>query len=141
MTADLAARNNAEWCHAFCRTHGITGDFRADAWSSSVRTPPYYPDAVTLVPDVEPAGLLRRIDAGEGCSIKDSFARLDLAGAGFTPLFHAEWVMLRRPPLETRGWSAVASADELRAWEQAWEEGLSMSMEAAADYAMEEGHD
>jgi hypothetical protein len=25
----VAALNNAEWCDAFCRTHGIVGHFRA----------------------------------------------------------------------------------------------------------------
>jgi len=38
----------AEWCDALCRTHGIAGQFGMDFWSSSRRTPPYYPDAVTL---------------------------------------------------------------------------------------------
>jgi hypothetical protein len=44
--------NNAEWCDAFCRTHGIVGHFRAGYWFSPVRTPRYYPDAVTLLPEI-----------------------------------------------------------------------------------------
>src|SRR6266508_4225521 len=64
----LAAQNNAEWCDAFCRTHGVVGRFRANCWSSPVRTPPYYPDAVTLVPEISVEQVLSCIDTSEGWS-------------------------------------------------------------------------
>ena len=120
-----AARNNAEWCHAFSRTHGIDGRFHAAFWSSPVRTPPYYPDAVTLRPKITVQDVLSRIDWGEGCSVKDSFACLDLGAAGFRPLFRAEWVV--RQPAEgrlaaRRGWSAVTTEAQLREWEASWGE-------------------
>ncbi len=79
----VAAQNNAEWCDAFCRTHGVVGRFRAGSWFSPVRTPPYYPDAVTLLPELSVEQLLSGIDTGEGCSVKDSFAwTLRLLGFG-----------------------------------------------------------
>ncbi|HEV8250812.1 MAG TPA: hypothetical protein VGQ15_12640 [Gaiellaceae bacterium] len=78
----LAARNNAEWCDVFCRTHGVAGRLDDDAWSSARRTPPFYPDAVTLVPGAEARGILSRVEPGPGCSIKDSFGDLDLSGEG-----------------------------------------------------------
>lgn len=120
-----AARNNAEWCHAFSRTHGIDGRFHAAFWSSPVRTPPYYPDAVTLRPKITVQDVLSRIDWGEGCSVKDSFACLDLGAPGFRPLFRAEWVV--RQPAEgrlaaRRGWSAVTTEAQLREWEASWGE-------------------
>src|SRR5688572_1803404 len=120
-----AARNNAEWCAVFCRTYGIAGRFRADAWSSPVRTPPLYPDAVTLLPEVAVEQLLSRIDTTEGGSVKDSFADLDLTSAGFRPLFHAEW--LHRAPSDTdnvsgRGWSMLTTEQQLAEWESAWAE-------------------
>jgi hypothetical protein len=34
-----AARNNAEWCDALCRTYGVTGVFHPDDWTSPERTP------------------------------------------------------------------------------------------------------
>src|SRR5919199_2699420 len=80
----VAARNNAEWCDAFCRTHGIAGRFDDDAWWSAVRTPPFYPDAVTLMPGADAGRILARVDGGPGCSIKDSFSDLDLSGEGST---------------------------------------------------------
>ena len=120
-----AARNNAEWCHAFSRTHDIDGRFHAAFWSSPVRTPPYYPDAVTLRQKISVAHVLSVIDAGEGCSVKDSFACLDLDAAGFRPLFRAEWVV--RQPAKGRlaapgGWSAVTTEAQLRGWEASWGE-------------------
>jgi hypothetical protein len=47
----MAAANNAEWCDLVCGTHGAQTRFDEDAWTSRTRTPPGYPDAVTLVPD------------------------------------------------------------------------------------------
>jgi hypothetical protein len=119
-----AALNNAEWCDAFCRTHGIAGRFDAAAWSSAERTPPFYPDAVTLVSGCSAESLVSRVDASRGCSIKDSFADLDLSPSGFEVLFTAEWLCQdetrgRRP---SKGWLAVAGAEELERWEAAWGE-------------------
>jgi hypothetical protein len=121
----VAAQNNAEWCDTFCRTHGIVGHFRADCWFSPVRTPPYYPDAVTLLPEITVEQVLSGLDTSEGCSVKDSFAGLDLAAAGFRPLFRAEW--LAREPAEARvrsarGWSVLTTKEQLGEWEAAWAE-------------------
>jgi len=90
-----------------------------------VRTPPHYPDAVTLLPEVSVEQVLSRIDTGEGCSVKDSFASLDLGAAGFEALFRAQWVV-KRPAqgqlAARRGWSAVTTVPQLRAWEECWGE-------------------
>ena len=88
----VAARNNAELCDLVCGAHGVTGVFSADAWTSTFRTPPFYPDAVTLDPAVDALGLLERIDGSQGASVKDSFATLDLGAHGFRVLFGAEWI-------------------------------------------------
>ena len=94
-------------------------------WVSRVRTPPYYPDAVTLVPDADIEQVMSCIDLSDGCSVKDSFARLDLAAAGFRPLFRAEWLV--RKPAEARvasgaQWSELTSSEALEEWEAAWAE-------------------
>ena len=91
-----AARNNAEWCAAVCRSHGVPERLEDDAWLAGSRTPPFYPDAVTLVPGVDGADLVGRLDTDvAGASVKDSFADLELPD-GFRLLFDAQWV--RRPP-------------------------------------------
>lgn len=117
-----AARNNAEWCDAFCRTYGAAGRFDTESWSCERRTPPLYPDAVTLRPGVSVERLLSRVDAGPGCSIKDSFADLALAPAGLDILFRAEW-LCQSPSVDTDtapGWSRVTMPADLERWESAW---------------------
>jgi hypothetical protein len=119
-----AALNNAEWCDAFCRAHGIAGRFEADAWSSAQRTPPLYSDAVALVAGCSAARLVSRVDTSPGCSIKDSFADLDLSASGFEVLFTAEWLCLDQDPRRnvSEGWLPVAGGEELERWEAAWGE-------------------
>ncbi|MGR4880976.1 hypothetical protein ACIPUC_16445 [Streptomyces sp. LARHCF249] len=122
-----AARDNAEWCDAVARGHGPAGAFAPDAWTSARRTPPLYPDAVTLAPGASAAALVAGIDTdGPGCSVKDSFADLDLAGDGFEVLFEARWI--HRPtaaPAAGSGsrleWSAVTDPAGLEEWEAAWD--------------------
>lgn len=116
-----AAYNNAAWCAAVCRDGGFT----AQAWSSPRPTPLYYPDAVTLTRDTDTAALLAGIDTDTPhASVKDSFAALDLAPAGFEVLFGAEWI--HRPAgapgaAPALAWSRIAGPEELVAWETAWD--------------------
>ena len=120
----MAAVNNAEWCDLVCETHGAQTRFDADAWTSRTRTPPGYPDAVTLVPHPSVPELLARIDTSVGCSIKDSFASLDLTGYGFRVLFDAQWIVHRGtavpPTPDDASWEVVHDRVGLAAWEQAW---------------------
>ena len=120
---EAAARNNAEWCDINCRLHGIGGAFDNDAWTSVERTPSHYPDAVTLRRSVEPALILDRVDASPGCSVKDTFADLDLSSCGFETLFEAPWLRLvsathSRPPAAPK-WTPVRDKATLAAWEAA----------------------
>ena len=69
--------------------------------------------------------MLTSIDTGDGCSVEDSFAVLDLAAVGFRPLFRAVWLV--REPAQTQSvsghrWSAVTSEEQLGEWEAAWGE-------------------
>lgn len=122
-----AARNNAEWCAAMSRSHGLAGEFGAQAWTAPSRTPLYYPDAVTLVPGADRTALVARIDTVvPGASVKDSFADLDLTEAGFQVLFEAQWI--HRPagvpaPASDLGWAVADDPDTLRAWALAWDDG------------------
>lgn len=119
-----AARNNAEWCAAMSRSHGVAGEFGGEAWTAPARTPLYYPDTVTLVPSADPAAVTARIDtAAPGVSVKDSFADLDLTDAGFQVLFEARWI--HRPAgapalAPTLAWDVVDDAEALRSWAEAW---------------------
>jgi hypothetical protein len=121
-----AALNNAEWCDAMCRAHGLPGVFTSRVWTNPVRTPPFYPDAVTLSPDATPDDVLSAIDAGPGASVKDSFAVLDLREAGFEVLMDATWIHRPAGPAAAGGgvtWQVVQDMDTLRAWELACFDG------------------
>ena len=119
-----AAANNADWCDLVCRSHGARTRFDDNAWTSETRTPAYYPDAVTLVPNPSVPDLMARIDVSTGCSIKDSFASLDLTADGFRVLFDAQWMVresaARRPSVASENWELVHTPGELATWEQAW---------------------
>lgn len=115
-----AARNNADWCDAFCRGHGLAPALSAERWFCAERTPPYYPDVVTLVPGLSPEVVLDGVDAGPGCSVKDSFGDVDLTQAGFEVLFPAEWLVLGARPTAPGTWSRVSDPVELADWEAAW---------------------
>lgn len=124
-----AARNNAEWCALMCGLHGIGSGFRGDIWAAERRSPPHFPDAVTLEPTASGESVLAQIDTTTpGCSVKDSFAYLDLVPFGFRVLFDAQW--LHRPsvaPPETSAvgprWSRIRHSEALRDWEQSWSGG------------------
>lgn len=120
-TVVLAARNNAEWCDLVCRSHGLATVFHDDAWVSVRRSPPMYPDAVTLAAAPDPGRLLARVDSSAGCSVKDSFGVLDLSAAGMRVLFEAEWISY--PPVDPAGaappglaWREVRTAGQLERW-------------------------
>ncbi len=117
-----------------CRSHGFAGVFDLEAWTSQRRTPPYYPDAVTLqrAPNVD--RVLSRVDATAGCTIKDSYASVDLSAHGFRVLFDAEWIhRSAQPPRSQRTaaaqWTRIADPDALIDWETAWSEaGISVGL-------------
>ncbi|WP_405525882.1 hypothetical protein [Streptomyces canus] len=109
------------------RSHGLEGEFGDEAWAAPVRTPLYYPDAVTLVSGAGPAAVVSRIDTtAPGASVKDSFADLDLTEAGFQVLFEAQWI--HRPAsapatASELAWDVAGDPDTLRAWALAWDNG------------------
>jgi hypothetical protein len=111
-----------------CRSHGIPNTFGETAWCSARRTPPYYPDAITLRPDAVPADFLSEIDTeSPECSIKDSFAALDLTSEGFVELFTAQWIHrlagLPAPQVPALRTEQVSTATQLRDWQAAWHGG------------------
>lgn len=121
---NLAARNNALWCDAVACSHGVATTTDADAWTASTRTPPYYPDAVTLSPTVGEYDVLARVDDSDGCSVKDSWSRLDLSIEDFARLVVGEWVWLAPSapltPPSGPTWRRVTTPTEMATWVRAW---------------------
>ena len=114
-----AAHNNACWCDAVCRSHGLPTAFSEQRWIASRGSPRLYPDVVTLAPRLPPDVVLKDIDARAGCSVKDSFADVDLRDHGFSELFEASWVARAPAPAHARprlNWRVVTTEHELARW-------------------------
>lgn len=122
-----AVADNARWCDLIARSHGLRTRSDQAAWTCQSRTPPFYPDAVTLVPRPAVPGLLARIDASPGCSVKDSFGVLDLGPHGFHVLFEADWIARPAdrpvPASGGPGWQRIVRPADLARWEEAWGAG------------------
>jgi hypothetical protein len=116
-----AVINNARWCDAVCRSHGYPGEFTGRLWSSAGHTLPFYPNAITLSPDVTAAEATAGQDPARPLGVKDSFARLDLGPQGLAPLFEAEWIILPAlPDGNDLSWDTVTDPGGLATWEAAW---------------------
>jgi hypothetical protein len=118
----LAARNNAEWCDAVTRSWGERGRFETELWINPGLAPPFYPNAVTLVPmEAMPAALSK---ARGDFAVKDSFALLDLAPHGFARLFEAHWIWRDPQPVPRADgravWRSLRDTASLSRWEAAW---------------------
>src|SRR5262249_61118468 len=51
---EVAALNNAEWCAAVWRSHGLPVEQAHGMWFCHYPTPQYYPNVVTVDPGAEP---------------------------------------------------------------------------------------
>jgi hypothetical protein len=119
-----AVINNARWCDAVCRSHGYPGEFTGRLWISAGHVLPFYPNAITLSPDVTAVEATDGQDPSRPYSVKDSFARLDLAPRGLTPLFDATWIAVPTPAGgDEPSWEVVTDPDDLVRWEAAWTGG------------------
>jgi hypothetical protein len=119
-----AVVNNAVWCDAVCRSHGHPGVFSARLWISARHDLEFYPNAISLCPDVTAPEAVAARELPRRYAVKDSFARLDLAAEGLTLVFEAEWIACSPPPAGPGDpglcWDAVTGARELSGWERAW---------------------
>ncbi|MEX2296294.1 MAG: hypothetical protein WD715_02690, partial [Dongiaceae bacterium] len=127
-----AAANNALWCDAICRAHGVSGEFSPHRWVCHFEVPPFYPNLVTL-DDASPAAIAAQLDAidalsaaglSPGWAIKDSFRALELSSRGFSRLFDAVWIVRDAVPFtandDSLRMTIVRDAAQLAAWEAAW---------------------
>ena len=115
-----AVENNARWCDAVCRSHRLATRFSDGLWVALEGSPPFYPDVVTLRPDITAADVMTRLPCAAE-SVKDSFACLDLDAAGFGVLFDASWIVHRSPCSAATAlvWTTVDGAGELDHWTRA----------------------
>ncbi|WP_369056384.1 hypothetical protein [Kineococcus terrestris] len=111
------------WYEDLCALHGVGSVISEGVWSAAGAPPPLHSDAVVVEPGVTAERLEQRLAGREHAGVKDSFATLDLTGAGMRLLFSATWVH-RRPAAAAdraagpgRGpWTRVRTREELAEW-------------------------
>lgn len=123
--AVVAARNNAAWCDAVCRTHSRPDEFSDLLWLNRHGAPRFYPDIITIADGAAATAQRDAIAAllstgrADVWSVKDSHAALDLSSMGFRPLFDAQWIALPSPAPSSDTvlrWSPIGDAAGLAAW-------------------------
>jgi hypothetical protein len=119
---DAAVANNASWCSAVCGAHGHPSVRGQRLWASPGHGVRFYPNAITLSPEVSAAEVLAVAHPSGAFAVKDSYGALDLAPAGFLLPIQASWIA--RPaaagPASGPDWHQLTSPGELAAWEAAW---------------------
>ena len=121
----IAAGNNADLCAAIMGAQGLRFERDRSTFRCLDAPPPYYPQMVTLEPNLSTQHILRMRDSLETrpriSPIKDSFADLDYAALGMAVLFEASWIWRdgghEKAP---DGWRRIRDPAELAAWQNAW---------------------
>ena len=112
-----AVSNNVEWC-SLVSPRGGTQSPSTGVWLVAGTPPAFFPDAVTLRSGVSSAGLASALADRPRCSVKDSFADVDLKPYGFGELFTASWIARTPAPGDgdSTGWSCIADPADLESW-------------------------
>ena len=112
-----AVLNNVDWCALVCGGGGMA-DTTTGVWLAAGNPPPLYPDAVTLKRGVSVRDVIEAVSGREACSVKDSYADVDLTPYGFSELFTAQWIGRINAPstVELTGWSPLTEPSELASW-------------------------
>lgn len=112
-----AVSNNVDWCALISRGGGVA-DPSKGVWLVTGSPAPLFPDAVTLRAAVSAEQLNSMLSDRPVCSVKDSFADVDLEPYGFRELFTGRWIGQIRMPVRSRStdWSCIADPAELESW-------------------------
>ena len=116
-----AVSNNVDWCALVAERGGVP-DRAAGGWRVTGRAAPLFPDAVTLRPGVSVDAVASVLVDRPVCSVKDSFAEVDLEPHGFRLLFTGRWIgrvpepVSQEPVSQEPGWSRVTEPVELARW-------------------------
>ena len=134
-----AVQNNASWCDLVCRSVGIPTRTRPLMWVALRRSPPLYPDVVTLSPTATTGDVVHAVLPGSGASVKDSFATVDLEKNGFELRFEGRWIY--RPPAHATAsgrarWTVVDSHAELTEWLRSARDAVDVPREVFGDSAV-----
>ncbi|MCJ1713047.1 hypothetical protein [Curtobacterium sp. VKM Ac-2922] len=117
---EAAIRNNVTWCATVAGAPGTIDDANG-FWLLDTAPPPLFPDLVTLRPGVAPDDVAQALTGRDRCSVKDSFADVDMTAHGFAVAFEAQWIgrAPRSSGSVSRGWFVARDAEQLASWNRA----------------------
>ena len=107
------------WYDDLCAVHGVGSALSDGLWMSLGPPPPLHSDAVAVEPSVTVDQVLAALGGRAHAGIKDSFATIDLAPAGWQLLFAATWIHRDEggsPRTDSSAWRPVTDAAELGRW-------------------------
>lgn len=140
---ELAVLNNTRWYEAMFAAHGLASQTDARVWRSLEAPPPFHSNFVVLSPtttQADIAGYAAEIESSPrptGWSLKDSYARFELAALGYFMPFQAEWIWrdpapaVATPSSARLSWVKLSTPSTLAQWEQAWSGDTRNEAEAA----------
>jgi hypothetical protein len=109
------------WYEDILALHGIGSRLEDGLWSSAGPPPPLHSDAITAEPSVSAEQVVARLAGRQRWGVKDSFAEIDLSGAGLDVLFSATWIHREPPALASTAWERVTDEGRLAAWNAGWD--------------------
>ncbi|GAA4971825.1 hypothetical protein [Kineococcus glutinatus] len=104
------------WCEDLFALHGVGSTLSGGLWCSTGAPPPLHSDAVVVEPGVTAEQVARCLTGRGHAGVKDSFATLDLSGAGLRELFSATWLHRAPAPAAAGPWVRVGTPEQLAAW-------------------------
>lgn len=112
-----AVSNNVEWCSLVSPIGGMD-DNSTGVWLAAGTPAAFFPNAVTLRAGVNAADLGSALSDRPRCSVKDSFADVNLKPYGFRELFSASWIARMPAPGDddSTGWSSLTDPADLESW-------------------------
>ena len=142
----LAALNNAQWCAAVWRAHGLRTEQSAGAWFTRGATPSLYPNVVTVAhtdPEQQVAIAVELASGLGRTSVKDSYGILPLASRGYYELFSAEWLWAEPESLSAAESSPncerVVDPACIAEWIDAWTRAGGAANNLLPDIALDNG--
>lgn len=120
-----AIQNNLNWCQNVARLHHVDAKQHHHYWQANAPMPTFFPNLVTIVPQLTSENVIAHLPSQGPYFIKDSFGQLELESAQFIKLFEAQWYCASNltssiTPEANVSVTAVKDAASLQQWEQLW---------------------
>ena len=114
-----AVDNNIAWCQLVSAAFGKPSFTTDKVWGLHTTAPLYYPELITTSRTTIEEDILEFLKLDHICSLKDSYATLQLEPLGFQLLIEAEWIChpsVNEQKPESCQWSIVQTEKEFERW-------------------------